>query len=141
MRWARPTISGSGASGALVVADSAGGSDHQLSRAQWEASTRAGRALTARYTVQGWRGAKGELWRPNTLVKVEDEWLGIERDLLIVSCTYKLSDNGTITELQLAPKEAYELQPEVTAAAGAGFATEVPAKALPQPCKRKQPWI
>ena len=94
-----------------------------------------------RYRVQGWRGAKDELWRPNTLVKVEDEWLGIERDLLIVSCTYKLSDNGTITELQLAPKEAYELQPEVTAAAGAGYAIARPVEEAPEPYARTTPWI
>lgn len=125
----------------LLVGDSAGGSEDQLRRAQWEAATRAGRSLGVRYRVQGWRGAKDELWRPNTLVKVEDAWLGIERDLLIVSCTYKLSDNGTITELQLAPKEAYELQPEVTAAAGAGYAIERPAETAPEPFKRSYPWI
>ena len=125
----------------MVVGDSAGGSQDQLRRAQWEAATRAGRALSVRYRVQGWRGAKDELWRPNTLVKVEDAWLGIERDLLIVSCTYTLSDNGTLTELQLAPKEAYELQPEVTAAAGAGYAIERPAETAPQPFKRSYPWI
>ena len=125
----------------MLVGDSAGGSEDQLRRAQWEAATRAGRSLGVRYRVQGWRGAKDELWRPNTLVKVEDEWLGIERDLLIVSCTYKLSDNGTITELQLAPKEAYELQPEVTAAAGAGYAIERPAEKAPEPFKRSYPWI
>jgi prophage tail gpP-like protein len=121
----------------MLVGDSPGGSEEQRRRAQWEASTRAGRSLSVRYTVQGWRGAKNELWRPNTLVKVEDEWLGIDRELLLVACTYKLSDNGTITELQLAPKETYELQPEVTAAAGAGYAIERPAETVPQPFKRR----
>jgi prophage tail gpP-like protein len=125
----------------LLVGDSSGGSEDQLRRAQWEAATRAGRALSVRYRVQGWRGAKDELWRPNTLVKVEDAWLGIERDLLIVSCTYTLSDNGTLTELQLAPKQAYELQPEVTAAAGAGYAIERPAEKAPQPFRKPFPWI
>ena len=125
----------------LLVGDSAGGSPEQRRRAQWEASTRAGRDLTVRYTVQGWRGAKQELWRPNTVVRVEDYWLGIQRDLLIVSCTYKLSNNGTITELQLAPQEAYELLPEVSAAAGAGYAAEQPAKTPPQPFKKRLgPW-
>ena len=46
-----------------------------------------------------------------------------------------------ITELQLAPKEAYELQPEVTAAAGAGYAIERPAEKAPEPFKRSYPWI
>jgi hypothetical protein len=55
--------------------------------------------------------------------------------------TVQLSDNGTITELQLAPKEAYQLQPEVTAAAGAGYAIERPAEKAPEPFKRSTRWI
>lgn len=75
------------------------------------------------------------------MIRVEDPWLGINRDLLIVSTIFKLSENGSTTELQLAPKEAYELLPEVTAAAGAGFVTEKPATTLPQPFKKRTPWI
>ena len=122
----------------MVVSDSPGNTFQQRQRAQWEASTRAGRALQVSYTLQGWRDPKGKLWRPNSLVRVEDPWLGIDRDLLIVSTSFKLSDTGSTTELQLAPKEAYELLPEVTAAAGAGYFIEKPADAEPQPGKRKE---
>ncbi len=94
------------------------------------------------YTLQGWRDPKGALWRPNALVKVEDPWLGIERDLLIVSAAFTLSETGgSTTELELAPKEAYELLPEVTAAAGAGNVTEKPANSEPKPFKKELPWI
>lgn len=126
----------------LIVGDSPGGRFEQRQRAQWEASTRAGRALRVSYTLQGWRDPKDALWRPNALIKVEDPWLGIERDLLIVSVSFTLSETGSTAELELAPKEAYELLPEVTAAAGAGYATEKPAKSEPKPAKRKDPlWM
>ncbi|MCI0429459.1 MAG: hypothetical protein L0210_02800, partial [Rhodospirillales bacterium] len=91
-------------------------------RAEWEATRRAGLSLQAGYTVQGWRDPSGALWEPNTLVSVIDEWLGIERDLLIVSTEFTLSSEGSKTEMELAPKEAYEPMPEVPEAANKGFA-------------------
>ena len=51
----------------MLVGDSAGGSEDQLRRAQWEAATRAGRSLGVRYRVQGWRDALDIKCGPSTL--------------------------------------------------------------------------
>lgn len=65
------------------------------------------------YTVVGWRDSKGKLWRPNTIVHVRDPLLGIDRKLLISEVVYSLSDQGQLTQLNLAPKEAFEAEPTV----------------------------
>lgn len=63
------------------------------------------------YTVVGWRDAAGELWRPNTLVHVRDPLLGIDKKLLLAEVTYSLSSRGQLSQLNLAPIEAFEAEP------------------------------
>ncbi|MCF8491351.1 MAG: hypothetical protein K9H18_19470 [Rhodospirillum sp.] len=83
-----------------------------LDRMAWEARVRAGRARAASVTVQGWRDAGGVLWRPNTLVHVKDEWLAIDLELLIVSVTFRRSDDdGTTTDLKLSHPDAWIPKP------------------------------
>lgn len=97
----------------LVVAEAAGEGVTFQRRADWEVLTAAARSRRLTYTVPGWRGASGALWRPNTLARVDDAFLGIARELLIVSVTFLLSaEDGTVTELEVAPPEAFERLPE-----------------------------
>ena len=56
-----------------------------LAQVRWEANVRRGRARRASYTIAGWRDDRGRLWRPNTIVKVKDDWLRIDHELLLVS--------------------------------------------------------
>jgi prophage tail gpP-like protein len=49
---------------------------------------------------------------PNTRVWVEDAFLELERELLISNVVFSLTDQGTVTELQVAPVDAYALLPE-----------------------------
>ena len=77
-------------------------------RARWEATVRAGRSRQARYVVQGWT-AGGDLWRPNTLVAVRDDWLSIDEDMLITSVRYRRSEAGTTTELGVMHPDAFKL--------------------------------
>lgn len=82
-------------------------------RANWEVRIAAGKSRRVRYTVPGWRGREGALWRPNTRVKVQDAYLDLDRELLISNVTYSLGlDGGTLTEIQVAPVDAYALIPE-----------------------------
>jgi prophage tail gpP-like protein len=80
-------------------------------RADWERSTRTGKALTTTYTVQGWRQSNGDLWRHNLLVRVIDPVLGFDQDLLISKITYSLSEQGSITTLQVAPPSTFDANP------------------------------
>jgi len=77
-------------------------------RADWEMRTRAAQASRVTVTVQGWAHADG-IWQPNTLVRLTDEILGIDRDLLIAGVTLTLDDQGTRTDLDLAIPEAFDL--------------------------------
>jgi prophage tail gpP-like protein len=80
-------------------------------RADWESATRTGRALTTTYRVQGWRQSNGDLWRHNTLVRVIDKVLGFDQDMLISKVTYSLSEQGSITTLQVAPPHTFDANP------------------------------
>ncbi|MCU1750427.1 phage baseplate assembly protein [Pseudomonas sp. 6D_7.1_Bac1] len=80
-------------------------------RADWESATRTGKALTTTYRVQGWRQTNGDLWRHNTLVRVIDKVLGFDQDLLISKVTYSLSEQGSITTLQVAPPHTFDANP------------------------------
>lgn len=85
-------------------------------RADWERAVRAGRSKRLNVTVQGWR-VNGVLWQPNHLVQVRLPRLRINETLLIVSVTHALSSqSGTVTELQLCPRVAYDVlaEPEPT---------------------------
>jgi prophage tail gpP-like protein len=80
-------------------------------RANWESVSRAGKALSTVYRVQGWRQANGDLWRHNTLVRVIDPVLGFDQDLLISKVTYTLSEQGSVTTLAVAPPHTFDANP------------------------------
>lgn len=79
-------------------------------RADWERNVRAGRSVRLTYTVQGWEHAAG-LWEPNRLVRVIDPQIPIDDELLIVTTTQKRDEQGSTTELQLAQKDAFTVEP------------------------------
>lgn len=77
-------------------------------RALWERSVRAARALQATITVRGWTHSAG-LWAPNQRVGVEDRFLGLHGQYLVSGVTYRMSEGGQLADLQLAPPGAFEL--------------------------------
>ncbi len=84
-------------------------------RAAWEAAVRSGRAHRATLTVPGWRDADGKLYAPNTMVRVEDDWLRIHETLLVEAV--HLIDNdqaGMVTRLDVVRKEAWLPEPVST---------------------------
>lgn len=94
-------------------------------RAILERNQRAGRGERLKYTIVGWRNAEG-LWAPNTLVRVDDDWLDVSADLLIVAVRYQLDAEtgrgGYVTELELTRPEAFDTgdYPAGHSAGGAG---------------------
>lgn len=89
-------------------------------RARRELNLRAAQGQRVTYTVKGWRvdGDSGVLWKAGDLVTVRDEWLGINRDLLVTTATLNHGGGGRTTTLNLMRKEAFDLreleQPEPT---------------------------
>lgn len=80
-------------------------------RVNWERGSRAGKALTAAYKVQGWRQSSGALWVPNQTVRVVDPVMGFDRDMLIIEVEYQLDAQGTVATLTVAPPEAVMPEP------------------------------
>ena len=76
-------------------------------RVEYERAHRNAKALEASYTLQGWRQDDGALWEVNQLVAVRDPWLGLDREMVISSCTYSLSDGGQLVELTVGPVDGY----------------------------------
>ena len=92
-------------------------------RAAWEADVRAARARRLTVRVRGWRerGDTGPLWAPGVLVRVADDWLAVDTDMLVGAVLYELDDEGTRTTLSLAPPAAYSGRPEAEAEADGGW--------------------
>lgn len=93
-------------------------------RVKWECENRIGRGLTANVTVHGWRQSNGSLWEPNQVVRLRDEVLGIDRDMLIVEIEYELSESGLLSHFRLAPPEGFGAQPVAPAASSKTSATD-----------------
>lgn len=98
----------------LVVMSEHGTEGKNLAdRARWEHLVRMGRGKRGKCTVVGWRmgrdGQEGGLWQPNTLVQVDSPSMALQREVLIVACTYTLDASGTRTDLEFTLPEAYNL--------------------------------
>lgn len=104
----------------LLLAEAAGEGGTFQRRADWEVMICAAKSRRLTYRVPGWRGRSGRLWRPNTMVRVKDAFLELDRELLIVSVAWTLDDGGTVAELEVAPREAFELLPEPEQRGGGG---------------------
>ena len=61
-------------------------------------------------TVVGFSG-NGELWEVGKLVKVEDDFKGIDGWFLIKNVDYAYSENGEITKIILTYQDAYKKEP------------------------------
>lgn len=96
----------------IVMAEDQEGNAALRQRAEWERNVRAGRATRASITVQGW-GVDGQLWQPNTIARLRSPLLAADLDVLIVSVTYSLDDGGTVTELQVAHPDAFDIIAQV----------------------------
>lgn len=96
----------------VILAEDEGDLASLKRRAEWEATVRAARALTARCTVLGWEHAGG-VWHPNCIVRLRSPCLRLDRDLLVRDVELIADDQGKRTNLVLTPQEAYTRQPMV----------------------------
>lgn len=97
----------------VVIAEHGTSNKNLADRAAWEAKVRMGRGKRGGCTLVGWRtgkdGQEGPLWRENTLVHVTSPRMYLDMELLIVACSYQLTEQGKIIELTFARREAFEL--------------------------------
>jgi prophage tail gpP-like protein len=78
-------------------------------RAQWEAKYRAANSRLYGYTVQGWvQSDEKTIWKPNTLVQIEDPTFGLKDTMLINAIEYQQTSQGTMTVLQICSPEKYK---------------------------------
>ena len=98
----------------VIIARQATNSEDLGKLVQWEANIR--RIESSQYTceVQGHlRESGSEIWRPDLLVKVQDDFADIDDILLIKSCRYTFdNDTGSKTELLMVDQDAYKEQAE-----------------------------
>lgn len=94
----------------IVLAESRGPHATYKDRASWERNVRRGRSSRATVTIQGWRTPGGQLWQPNTMVRLTSPSLGVDAALLVASVALTLDEqNGTRAELRLCGREAFDL--------------------------------
>ena len=95
----------------IVLAETSVDSGKAQERANWEATTRAAKASEVNLRVQGWRQENGTLWTPNLIVRCRCPFLFVDKDLLIVSVTYIKNNSGTLCDMKLMRKDAFDPKP------------------------------
>lgn len=102
----------------VQLAETQGDNASLRERARWEAARRAGLAHRPQVVVRDWRNSAGSLWRPNTLVRVVDDFLEIDGELLIAGVGYRSDASGRRATLSLGRPEAFDVLaiPEKTTA-------------------------
>ncbi len=99
----RPTI--------VQVECNTGDMTYLPTRARWEAAWRSGRARQITVLVQGWRDAAGAVYRPNSMIRLEDGFMGVHESLLVDTVRLTIEPGGQMAELTLTRKEAFIPEP------------------------------
>jgi prophage tail gpP-like protein len=87
-----------------------------LARANWEKARRIGRSQAVRVTCDSWRDSAGRLWTPNALAPISIPALKLTpaEPWVIGEVSYVIDDErGTVADLMLMPKSAFEPEPNV----------------------------
>lgn len=81
-------------------------------RAKWEANIRRSRSVSYSPRVQG-HSVNGDIWKPNVLVEIEDQFADVNATMLLRSLSYEQSiDEGSTSRLDFTYKDAFTLQAE-----------------------------
>jgi len=103
----------------VILAEATGADVTFAERAAWQVRVARGRGSKVTYTVPGWRDFDGNIWKPNKTIPVRDDYLDLDRELLISSVRLTLSlISGTEAQLELMPADAFDLLPEPEAQGG-----------------------
>lgn len=81
-------------------------------RGVWEQNTRVAQGMRLSISTPGWMSPRGPVWSPNDVVRIVDDYLGVDEDLAVVSTELTMSsDAGTITRLDLTALGALDPAP------------------------------
>ena len=97
----------------ILVAETQADGKRCKDRAEWEASNREAKARKITLSVQGWRQKGGDIWRINQLVRVKCPWIRTDEQWLVSGVQFRLDESGSVTELSLVNKDAFDLLPEI----------------------------
>jgi len=93
----------------MVIADGQASIADCTQRAKWQGAIARGKSRKLTITVNSWSQANGSLWGINKIVPIKSVLLGVQDNLLISACNFKLDENGEITVLTVTDPEAYTL--------------------------------
>lgn len=68
-------------------------------RADWEARRASGRGIGCTVTVAGMRDDAGAIWSPNRLIEVDDDWIGVNQDMVIAKVSLEQDGEGGTTSV------------------------------------------
>lgn len=81
-------------------------------RARFEAAVREGRSRRITLTLAGWRDAAGALWQPLTTLRLADEFLAVDAELLVAGVAFARDANaGSTATLTLTGRHAFDVLP------------------------------
>jgi prophage tail gpP-like protein len=95
----------------VLLSESPSSKTQNSKRATWEANIRRARGRVYSVTVLGYRhgGFTGPLWNINELVTVQDDFAGIDAQMLVNTVAFNFDESGRTTTLSLVEKDAYTL--------------------------------
>ena len=108
----------------VLVGENMSSGPEDQKRAVWEQNIRRARGRVYSATIDGHRNQAGLLWTPNTLIRVVDEYAGINALMLVNTVEFQLNDQGgRTTILSFVESDAYSLalQEPVTEKVGDGL--------------------
>lgn len=107
----------------VIQAESASSDQQNQKRAQWEANIRKSRSKVYSTSISNF-SEDGILWRPNQLVSINDDFSGINAQMLVNTVTFVQDISGSNTTIALVDRDAYTLrlnEPSEGNSVGAGL--------------------
>ena len=97
----------------VIASENPGPSPQQKERTEWERNIRRARSRVYTAKVSGFTNQAGDIWTPNTIIKVVDDNARINDRLLINAVTYRLDpQQGRTTEISCVNRDTYKLESE-----------------------------
>lgn len=93
----------------IFIQDGSSTSGTLTRQAEWVRNTRAGQSERVSYTVQGWESVPSQIWQPGDTVIVQDKFLRIKKQGLIIESTRFTFTKGagSLTQIDLVRAEAF----------------------------------